>query len=233
MAFPTIAATNTGEEVTNTTSHVLNLPASISNGDLLIMTVGYDGPPGAETWPAGWTEIWQLDGPSSAGAGTCRFLRADGTEGATITVTITNSEASAHCCYRITGHHTTTDPEAGTASGTTANPDCPSFNPAGWGTEDTLWIASYCWDGGRTNDAFPTNHTLSQIWENSQVAEGSGAAMSGRNLNAASVDPGTGTISSSDQWTAGTIAVRTAAVGGGLSIPVAMNSYRQRHQSVV
>lgn len=213
MAFPTIAATNTGEEVSDVTSHVFNLPASISSGDLLIVVAGFDGAPGTITWPAGWTLLWEVDHASTS-SGSCYFRRADGDEGATITVTCANVEASAHCSYRITGHHATTDPEAGTAEGTTANPDCPDLNPAGWGTEDTLWIASYCWDGGRTNDGFPTNHTLSQIWENSQVAGGSGAAMSGRNLNAANENPGTGTISSSDQWTAGTIAVRTAGVAG-------------------
>ncbi len=214
MAFPTIAATNSNQENVNQTVHTVNLPAGISNGDLLIVGFCLDGDGGAMTWPAGWTELYNVLGPSSVPNLQARFRRADGTEGATITVTSTNSEKSASVSYRITGHHTVTDPESATAGGTTANPDPPVLNPAGWGTEDTLWIVLYGWDGGRINDAYPASYTLSQVTDRNNAADGCGLAIAGQNINAASENPGTGTINTSDQWVASTLAIRPAAGGG-------------------
>ena len=60
MAFPVVEATNESATPTASTSHVVNLPASIAAGDLLLILMD-KGTPAAGAWlfntHADWTEL--------------------------------------------------------------------------------------------------------------------------------------------------------------------------------
>lgn len=207
--FPTVAGTNTSTQASDT-NHTVNLPASIADGDLLLAIFRTDISGPTHTWPSGWTLLYDATGEPREEV---RFRRADGTEGASITVTTSGATLSIHRTYRITGHHTTTDPEAGTvASGSSLNPDPPSLSPS-WGAEDTLWfsVAAYHTFDTRTLTAFPTSYT--DTFDDRQSDDGPAIGSCRRELNAASEDPGTFTISGAGTpaWKANTIAIRPAA----------------------
>ena len=86
MTFPTVGSTGTVYTTagTNATDHVIDLPASIAAGNLLICLFSADGN-GAATWPLGWEQIYIADSPSSSHV-EARYHIADGSEGADITV---------------------------------------------------------------------------------------------------------------------------------------------------
>lgn len=104
------------------------------------------------------------------------------------------------------GTHVTVD-ATGSPSST---PDPPSANPANWDVEDTLWIAAIAVDTSRTISAYPLADR-----NTADVSGGSTGATLGictTTSAAASLNPGTFTISSSDDWAAATVAIRPAGL---------------------
>ncbi len=224
MAFPTVVTQSEGSTATDTTAHVITLPSGIVSGDLILIVLSVDmsGSDNSFTWPAGYTELFD----DSAGSKDCSFTAgyrfADGTEGATITVTSTQTEDDAWEAWRISGAHASTAPEVGSfANGEDTAPEPPNLTPS-WGAEDTLWFAIAVRNVGSTNTytGFPANYT--DVTGNEvNSTTGSAAAnlgTAGRNLNATSENPGAFTIDNSDSWLANTIAVRPAA-GGAEPLP--------------
>ncbi|MEF3692027.1 MAG: hypothetical protein V3574_03165, partial [Candidatus Moraniibacteriota bacterium] len=206
-AFPSIAATNSGNSGGNVTSHTVNLPSGISSGNLLIVSFSNDGSD-TVTWPSGWTGLFSTAN-GTANRLSAAYRIADGSEGTTITVTTSGSQGSAHTSYRITGHYSGAAPAVGTAAtGSSVNPDSPSLTPS-WGAEDTLWLSVYGWDSNASNSSYPTNYSLGQVTNlYNQTVHGAGIASAGYNLNASSQDPGTATLSATETWVANTLAIR-------------------------
>lgn len=210
MAFPVVASVNANVSAAST-SQTVNLPASISAGDLLI-AFGVATSLCTYTWPAGWTEMWD---PNSQTGFTGAYRIADGSEGASITVTASVSFVTTYATLRITGAHASTPPEDGTPAmnvGTTT-PNPPSVT-ASWGAEDNLWIAIMGSSSSAASNvtAYPTNFSDNQT----AVDTGSGGLLgyATRNLANATQDPGTFTQSAGTTCGAQTIVVRPAAAGG-------------------
>jgi hypothetical protein len=206
MAFPSIAGTQKSVESASVTAHDATLPASVAADDILIVWIFQDGASGGFTWPAGWTEVLDSAVVSTEASVTVGWRRATGGE-TTVQVTSVNAERSTHIAVRITGAHTTTAPEfSATATGTSANPNPDSLNPTNWDIEDTLWIAWQVNDLQATT-VFPyANNNVST--SSTDVTSASYGAICSTDSAAASVDPGTFTIGASDQWRAGTVAIR-------------------------
>jgi hypothetical protein len=205
VAFPTVAARATDINITSTTSQALDLPTGITAGDLLVVTVQIaTGIPQTITWPSGWTQLYsQVNGVVVQGAAAYRV--ADGTEGSTVTITLSSNSGVQSVALRITGHDSATAPQAGTATtGTTSTPNPPSLTPTG-GAKDYLWIACCVSDAANVTAA-PTNYSNLTV-----PGSGSDIGTAERLLNAASEDPGTFTLASSNEWVANTIAVHPAA----------------------
>jgi hypothetical protein len=211
VAFPSVAATNSGNQAATTTPTV-NLPANISAGDLLL--VSFYNNTGATVTITGYTELFTQTFDTDRWTVLARD--ADGTEGATVGATLSASNTSAHATCRITGWYGTITGgvnwgTAATGGSTTPNP--PSLDPPDWATEDTLWIAGYCWSSNVSHSAYPANYTLGQVTDRHAASSGGGVALAGRENAVASEDPGTGTLSLSAQWAANTLAIRPAAGG--------------------
>lgn len=220
MTFPTVqtADTKNGTQASNSTSWTLTYPTNLAAGDLIVAFVAADGAPDF-TWPANWI--------AGAGAPTqpvrLGFAKklAIGSETGTFTLTLSATEQGAWRIFRITGWEGTIGTlyasgassgscNAGAASdGTTSNPDPPSLDPTNWATEDTLWMAACALDTSRTISVYP----LADL-NTADVSGGSTGATLGicmANSAVSSLDPGTFTISSSDDWQAQTVAIRPAA----------------------
>jgi len=216
MAFPVVESTaTTGRTAAETTSPV-SYPATVSPGALLVAIVRVPVA-GAIGWPAGWNELVEDSSDASDDVTAFAWKAAAGTEdGLTFDVTHGNGKL-AGIVYSITGAEdpAVQPPQLSTvATGTSATPDPASLTPAG-GAKDYLWLWLGGWEGEQTSppSGNPTNYssplgastgTAAAITTNCRVASAQ------RNLNAASEDPGSWTISVSDDWTAYTLAVHPA-----------------------
>ena len=227
MSFPTVLAENGGNSTTDETTPTIKLPdGSNVAGRRILLFFTSDGSGESFTWPTGFTEIL-IEGGTGFTNGAA-YHDTDGTEGwpatgATTTLTITSVEQSVHTTYLLSVFDSSTPPEAATATtGTSTAPDSGSLNPAGWGTEDTLWFAFASANGLSSTtprfSAYPTNYTNGRS-DISAGGNGVVQAVARRELNAASEDPGAFTIDTSAAWRASTIGVRpSSAIVGTASI---------------
>lgn len=203
MAFPQVAAVNGGNNTSASTDHTVNLPVGIEAGDLLLVFFTSDGLP-TITFPEGWTKLREGTDDSSV-TFACWYRIADGEEGATINVTTSASEQSAHTSYRITGYSET--PEASAFNeGSSIYPSPISLTPS-WGALDTLWFACEGNDDRDTVVTYPTNYTDGRN-DYANAVGGCGVGSARRELNAESEDPGVFTLSDSEGWVAFTVAIK-------------------------
>ena len=223
MAFPQVsdADTQSGLQSTNSTSWTLTYPTNLASGDLILGFVATDGV-AVPTWPSGWEA-------EDRGSGDNELYWAkklsDGTETGNFTLTLDATQQGCWRVLRITGWQGTLGtvwdnitnggaviaPRLNANIGTDTAPDPPSFDPANWGVEDTLWFAIASSDHGATTyTGFPTSFTNTSAQESGGAG---GAALGTARLEsaAASVDPSAFTTDASEQWVAQTIAVRPAA----------------------
>ena len=232
MAFPTIPTSGAGRIVSSTNlspagTHTFpDLNTLTKNaGDLIIaIVVMYDGnTTNAEFsgWGAGFTEFVDQATATTMGIG-CAYLFSDGTETGTFTVTSSDTSTNDSVCIlmSIAGAHPSTPPEGGTiTNGTAAAADIAALNPTGWGAEDTLWIAvagsgETATTGSYTGVASaPTNYTnYFDTGITADVVGGVEGAVAFRQLNAASEDPGTFSVDTSNARNSSLLlAVRPAA----------------------
>ncbi len=215
MAFPAVQTTATTNGTTATASATVNLPAGIVAGDLLLV-LHRCAVAGALGFPIGWTELKDASVDAADDQQGLAYRQADGSEGASITVTQGNGKF-ASIAYRISGAEdpATQAPEVSAdATGASTIPDPATLTPTG-GAKDYLWLLLGGWEGEQTSPPAgnPTNYAnplgadsgiAAAITTNCRVAS------AGRSLNAASEDPPSWTISVSDDWTAWTLAIHPA-----------------------
>jgi len=213
-AFPTVVTAANSVQATDSTSHTVSLPSGIVSGDLLIGFFSCDGT-ATVTWPnegTDWIEI--VSNASVANRLSIAWRKADGTEGASITVTTSASEESVHIVYRITGHidPSTQPPEQASTTGSGVNPNPPDLTPTG-GAKDYLWFAIEGSDDDDLVTVYPTSYTDGETYGSSTGGGDCGIGAARRELNAASENPGAFTIAATEQWVAATIAVHPVAAG--------------------
>jgi len=208
MTFPVVAATNHSVTASASTSHTVNLPADIVAGNLLLIFFSCNSTP-TVTFPEGWTEIFE-EASSTYNTLAIAWRKADGEEGASITVETSIAQQAAHISFRITGaaDPTTRAPEVSAeAEGTGTAPDPASLTPTS-GAKDYLWIAV---EGNDDDDAitgYPTSYDDNQETYVSASGAGTcGIAIATRDLNASSADPGAFTLAATEEWVAATVAV--------------------------
>lgn len=212
MAFPAVATTATTDISVDNTSHAINMPASISAGDLLLVNFVKDGADDA-TIPGDWTVLKKFQ--ANTADAWIYVLRKTAAGGDTLTITSTAAERSATVAFRITGWHGTTQPEAATAAvgtdATVMNP--PALTPS-WGAEDTLWIICAGVNETATSTTIPTNYGNALTVAQSGVGEVQ-CGTCRRELNATSDDPGTWVWSAVRPYGSTLVAIRPAAAAAG------------------
>src|SRR3990167_3129322 len=101
MAFPIVQTTATTAGSTAATNKVCNLPTGIVSGETLVLILRSAGADTHST-PTGWTQLFLNDTSDASDDTTSLWWRkADGTEGATVTVNGTASLKFASLSYRI------------------------------------------------------------------------------------------------------------------------------------
>lgn len=206
-----IAATNTySKSDTGINSHPINLPAGIASGDLLLVFAVFNAAP-TVTDPSGWSVL--ASNNSSGDVARIYAKIADGSEGATVTVTLSGNQRAHAASYRITGNRngvTSSEIAVSTAvDADTATPDPPNLTPS-WGSAENLWIAvDLCSSSAFTFSGYPTNYSLGQL--NAQSGNNNNAtavSVAARLLTATSEDPGSFTTVTSRPRSTYTLAVR-------------------------
>lgn len=119
MPLPVVEATATTVSAGTVTSLAVNMPGTPVSGKLLFFHIS-TALDAAVTTPAGWTAIVAV-GDGFGGNRIATFRRpADGTEGATVTVTVGSCTCTA-TAYLITGHDPLAPVNASATNSTTSN----------------------------------------------------------------------------------------------------------------
>ena len=114
------------------------MPASIAVGDLLLVCLDKGSTSATVNALTGWTEL--LDEASANGL-YIAWRIADGTEGASITLTTSASTRDATIALRISGASTDAPTIGTTATGTDLAPNPPSITPPAYG--DYLFVSFF------------------------------------------------------------------------------------------
>lgn len=208
--FP-VYISNTATELggADATSHLVQMPAAVSSGDLLIALIASDGVATVST-PSGWTSL--ITQAAVGASGSVFYKVAAGTEGGTTVDFVTSSaERMEAQVARIQAGTFQSVPEAAQANngaGTTT-PNPPNLAPS-WGAANTLWIAATMTDNTRTVSVYPLPNNQVRTANASTGTAFTTLASCSNDVSAASLDPGTFTINSSSTWVAITIAIRPA-----------------------
>lgn len=217
MGFPVVQSVTT-TSFEPATSHPVNMPASVSSGDLLVMffSLGWHGNGVDVTTPSGWTQKYKILDTGSFHQGSCFVKVASGSEGGTtVDVVSINGSHGVAQVYRITNWFgTLAAVETATATGNSTNPSSPNLTPS-WGAGTTLWLSAYTADAyDSMATAYPTNYTDGTTAESSTSTTGNECSVGSarRELNATSEDPTAFTISGTRPWVAATLAVRPIVI---------------------
>lgn len=197
----------------DSTSHVIDLPASVNTNDLLVMLVQCTGS-SVSVDPTGFTSL-----AAFSDVGEIFYKYADGTEGGT-TVEFTTDTSNEHAVitFAIGGHNGSGSLENATATGAiSSSPNFPELTPS-WGEAETLWIASIGFQhvGAAPTITGPSGYTLSETTADtgsSAVASNHLIYAVGKLSVASSEDPPTCSLSSSVTWRAITLGVRPGPDG--------------------
>ncbi|RUU29775.1 hypothetical protein [Mesorhizobium sp. M6A.T.Ce.TU.016.01.1.1] len=203
--FPLVNGTNTSLNDTLVTSHTVLLPASITVGELLIIVITLGGASTTLSTPAGWNQLFKVEGSSRTSAGYYRV--ATGSEGASVSVTSGATRKSRHQSFRISNYQGT--PEATAANSLSTNPDPPTLTPS-WGSDDVLWIAFEGHRGGTSSPttAAPSGYTNFATGTTTGAANDDAVCSTARLTSVASSEnPGVFTVVNSN-WVAATMAIR-------------------------
>ena len=191
------------------TTPSITLPSGISSGDVIIIFVGVDGTPTASI--TGFSQDIAAVGVWAASATYYVFSKtADGTEGASVTLTLSASETVCASAWVITNADSIAFSSTVTNAGS-VNPNSPPLT-SGFGTVPTLWLSSFATDNGT-----PTITSYPSGYENGQSLSGGSnfgsprLGVASKLQTSASEDPPEYTISISHNWVAVTVAIAAAA----------------------
>lgn len=146
---------------TDATAHLVNMPAVVDSGDLLLMLFGADGN-ATHITPAGWALLGE-QAHSTNLRYSAFYKTAAGTEDGTTVDVVTSAteQASAHV-LRIPANQwdSATTPLIAEADNNTANADPPNLDLSAWGAEGALRIATYAGDGVTPTTVWPTGYVI-------------------------------------------------------------------------
>jgi len=219
VAFPTVASELGGNEATNDTSYTITGITGATAGQRLLVFLACDGVPTTGTWPTDWVQRKRILADASAAVlEIWEKVSADGTE-TDFGITLSASEMKAHRTMRIASSHASAAVEVSTGVvGTSTTPDPDSLTPS-WGSNDTLWFAVTGTDAQPSVTSYPTSYGLYQSSDHAASSGGAHVGKAGRELAAASDNPGTFTIGSSQEWAAVTVGVRPEAAAAVPTLP--------------
>lgn len=205
MSYPVIEDITPTTTPTDTQTHVIDYPATVDPGDLLILIFVCDD--NETVTCSAFTEIYNEDSGPQGPTLYVGWRDAVGDEdGTTFTVTTGSNESSCAYVFRISGaaDPSTSPPEASIeGTGSSTNPNSLSLTPTG-GSKDYLWISGAGNDDDDDVTGYPSN-----MADNNQYIQTTSVTLgiATEEATAASFDPAAFTIAATESWQAVTIAV--------------------------
>lgn len=194
------------------TSHSINMPEGLLNGDLILVFFSCDGNPAVSVNTgvsgSGWT-IESYNYGTTAVTGAIIWKISDGTD--VLTLTTDQAQVSNTQVYGIYNADTTDPITVTSATGATGNPDPPS-NTGAYGAVDYLWFAVAAADSYSSLATAGPADFYGFLATSVDVGGSSSINSAYRSLNTADAyDPGVFTITPADeQWAAFTVIVNPA-----------------------
>ena len=198
---PAIVSTSSGASASELTEHTLDLPAGIAVGDFLAAFVQCHGASNEATI-GGWNQI--IIGQTLAGALCLLWRIADGSEGSYAELELASGAHIAYVVHAIAGVETW-DEGYVAADANSNEPNPPSHSPAG-GSGQILWLAVSGWTDDFSNTDWPSGFLVARTTARVAASNGVGIAVAGKNVSAASQDPGPFGLSGATFWIAATLA---------------------------
>lgn len=221
--FPTVVGSALSSRATNAIADTVVLPASVASGDLIIILHFSDSPALSATVPSPWVEIKDVLYVSVATVFVAYLIASGGETQVIVTKAVTERFSAIAIRISAASWHGTTPPEISTGvTGTSTLPDPDSLDPAGWGTENTMWIAVMAMDDSAGTNTVSVYPYASNNLKATGVSSAGNGAIATTESAVASINPGTFTITS-DEWWAGTMAVRPAAAPPNYQLQVRYN----------
>lgn len=216
----TIGNTQTNSHDSDVTTHTVPYPTGLVSGSLMILYAAVDQGP-TITAPAGWTELVNKSFAGGAVSILVCYAESDGTETGNISFTTSTAQESAIVVRRYANHEDvgTSPPEyGGEATGNSTSPDAAGLVPTG-GALDYLWENVVAADGGAGGSisAYPTGWDYVQTAVETSGAGSADVGVAAKNDSGVttSENPGAWTLSASDQWGTGVVAIYPGSAGGG------------------
>lgn len=185
----------------NTTTPAFTTPSGIVAGQLLVLFWrSGGGSAGTIIDAAGFTELINSNNIYVG------YKVADGTEGSSITQTVTNGRRFVSIMWRIANGATPTASTVATASGTTSV-DPATYNP-GVGEKNFIWLALGSTEDSRTVSAFPSPYVNTAEANVSSGLNGATVMGASRQVASTQVNPNPFTVNTnSNNITAVTVAI--------------------------
>lgn len=219
----------TGNQNSPSSSWSITYPSGASAGDLFVCCCCYAGVT-LSSFPAGWARL--SGGSSFGGEITLSFglLKATGSESGTFTFQPGANVRGSWVIFAMNNWYgildATASPAYSTAAwwvggvGTSTTPDAP--NPQGafnnfppWGADGiTTYLYVTGWDSNATLSSYPTGWLANRQTDNCSNSNGTGIATSSQNSKDLGIDPPAYTISASQPWVAGQLALRQSVAQG-------------------
>ena len=215
MPAPVLASSSSVNSGSGT-STTLTAPASITNNDLLVITLALDGAsgnPSVANDGTGAAWVREISEDNGGNQELFVFMKIAASETGNYTVSWTGTEGHVCRCDRITGALTSDFYETGTinnSSGTSSPAVALSMTP---NTDNNLMYAVYSIDRNRITDGQADDGTG---WTTSYIIEydsagGVACGVSTKNLSQTASSDGNQALSTNDTWTAIQIAFRSEA----------------------
>jgi hypothetical protein len=218
MALPVVESVATGGNATSTNPLSVPLPSGITSGDLLIVFVA-NNLARTDTIPSGWTRVAAIG--NSNGQFRIYSRISDGTEGSTLSVTLSNTAGFNSVALRISGHDETTPVDVSGTNNTSNNVISPSVTTT---VADCLVFRMIGIARDRTFTV-PSSHTL----------QGTATTGGQCDISVASIDQSSAGSTGTATWTVGGgsadftahIVAAIAGASGGVVGPVLFHSHYQ------
>ena len=218
LPYPLVRSRNQGAQVTDATTHNINLPAGVQVGDLLYVAFSIDtATTVTSSTSTGWQKlISDKQGTTTNQTGEVWWKRA--TSSNTFAITSSSAEQSTHISIAI---QNAADPVAVSANGASAASFTPPAITPAAGSSNYLTIIS-----GHTDTSAGTtqNFGTSSGYANSTTQQGSTTASAATNTQertytgVTTVTPGAVTLSLAEQWVGITTAIRRASSTGAPTV---------------
>jgi|GEM_PF-2733320 len=218
--FPNVLSSVGTAFATDTTAHNVPMPATVVQGDLLVVLFASDGS-ATVTTPSDWTQLFSTSSGTTSPVRFGAYVKiAAGNEGGTQVNFVTSAveQAAAHV-YRVDkatfgGNLSGQAPLALgwsapiASSGTTISP--PTLSPSDWGNTKSLWLVCAGHDAALGLTSSPSGYSTPTLRTSSSASNSCTALSAVRTAQASSENPGDFVIAGADDWVAATLGVRGA-----------------------